>query len=255
MEERVLTAAEAAEFEEFKRCKREAQIALSLAKLLCDITGKEAHFAHAWERAQQLGAAGLLVPPILLDAAVQGRKEGMKIVCRVGGAGDGLPSVKRIEARRAARRGADELRLVPYYSFLADGNLNALRKEIRRVRTGVRRSVLCVVLDDPMLSEHSVRIGVRAARLAGADGVCVRAELPLVRAAQEEGGDKLYVAVTAPASGMQLRLMFDAGAVSASAQDAERLARELRQLYAADEENRGHTELPPQNMPLPAESR
>ena len=59
MEGRIITAAEAAEFGEFKRTKREAEVALTMKKILPDASAREigkSALADACESAVKLSA-------------------------------------------------------------------------------------------------------------------------------------------------------------------------------------------------------
>lgn len=69
---KVLSAAEVAEFGEFKRARREAEISFTLNKLLIDASRREtdrAALKRACETALKLNASGVQVSPINVAAA------------------------------------------------------------------------------------------------------------------------------------------------------------------------------------------
>ncbi len=250
MEEgRVLTASEAAEYGEFKRARREAEVALTLRKLVLDASRREADkhaVKHACDCARKLGASSVLVSPVNVVYARR-QLDGCETVvsCLVGGTGESLVAVKRAEARRAARQGAREIRLVLCYSALTAGNFGYLKKEIKRVRKAVKHCATVVSLEDHALGEEDVVFGVRAAAEAGADGVCVRGETALLDRAVRTARGKLRTDVSGVENAEQLRLLLKAGAVRAGTGDGERIAEEM---YRA-------AETPPAAPePLPTES-
>ena len=156
----VLSAAEAAEFGEFKRYRRETEISLTLKKLVLDASGRETD-KHALkavcESAKRLGAACVLVSPVNASAARR-NLEGSDVpfCCIVGGTGESITAVKKTEAKKAVRQGAGELRLIPCYSALVGGNLSYLKREIKRVKRAAKKCALTVALDDRALSADQV---------------------------------------------------------------------------------------------------
>lgn len=235
---RVLSAAEEAEYREFLRTKREAEIALTLRRLVLDLSGECDRFAlkAGVERAVRLGAAGVLVSPLQVPAVkklVKGR--GPRILALVGGTGECLPSVKRLEARRAVRQGAEEVVLVLSCFSLKNGGASHIARELRGVRRAARRAELWAVLSDRRLSREEVVFGLREAAAAGADGAYVSAEAELLEAANEACGLSLGAAGAENAE--QLKLLIKAGAGRAVTAQAERIADEVRLL--AERQERG----------------
>ena len=235
---RVLSAAEEAEYREFLRTKREAEIALTLRRLVLDLSGECDRFAlrAGVERAVRLGAAGVLVSPLQVPAVkklVKGR--GPRILALVGGTGECLPSVKKLEARRAVRQGAEEVVLVLSCYSLKNGGASHIARELRGVRRAARRAELWAVLSDRRLSREEVVFGLREAAAAGADGAYVSAEAELLEAANEACGLSLGAAGAENAE--QLKLLIKAGAGRAVTAQAERIADEVRLL--AERQERG----------------
>lgn len=230
-----LTAAEAAEFGEFKRARKEAELSFTLTKLLVDASFREvdkSSLRRACETGLRFNVSGVEVSPVNVSAArrLLGRG-GAPVCCVVGGTGESLTSVKRFEAKKAVGMGAREIRLVPCYSQLASGGYTYLKKEIRRIKRCVKRGTLTVNLDDRNLSEEEVAIGVRAAAAGKADAVCVRGETELIIRAVKEAAGRLAVEAAGIENAEQLRLVLQAGATRAVSSCCEKLADEL---YAKD---------------------
>ena len=230
-EGRMLSAAEVAEFGEFKRARREQEISFTLNKLLIDASRREtdrAALKKACEVAVKLHASGVQVSPVNVAAAKRQLSASETPVCGlVGGTGESLIAIKRTEAKKAFRMGAKEVRLVLCYSQLTGGGINYLKREIRRVRRAIRKGTLTVSLEDHSLDEEEIAMGVKAACAGRADAVCVRGETSLVSRALKESAGKLRVEVSGVENAEQLRLLLKSGAVRATTGDGERIAEEL----------------------------
>lgn len=230
-EERILTKAEAAEFGEFKRARREAEVAFTLGKLILDASRREtdrAALKAVCAAAVKLKTASVTVSPVnVLAAQKLLAKSEIPVSCIVGGTGESLISIKKTEAKKALHLGAKEVRLVLCYSQLTGGGLNYLKREIRRVRRAARKRTLTVSLEDHSLTADEVGLGVRAACAGGADGVCVRGETEFVLRAVKESAGRVQVEAAGVENAEQLRLLLKAGAVRASTGCGERIAEEL----------------------------
>lgn len=232
-EGKTLSAAEAAEYGEFKRTKRESEILFTLKKLVVDASRREANVAtlkKACEAALRLHASGVLVSPVNVSRAKKALSGGAPVCCLVGGTGESLISVKKTETKKAIRQGAHEIRLILCYSALTGGNFSYLKREIKRIRRAAKKRTLTVSLEDRCLGAEEIELGVRAACAAKADGVCVRGEASLVLRAAEASGGRLFTEVSDVENAEQLRFMIKAGAARASTLNAEKIADEL---YAA----------------------
>ncbi len=249
MESTVLSAAEAVEYGEFKRTRREAEIAVTLRKLVVDASRRETDkhaLKAACESAKKVSAAGVLVSPVNVASAKRCLSESATApICLVGGTGESLPALKKAEAKKAVRQGAREIRLVLCYSALRGGNYAYLRREVKKVRRAVRRYPLFVSLEDHSLGENDIALGVRAACAGGADGVCVRGETELILRAVRAGGGKLRADASDAENAEQLRSLFRAGASRVGTGRPEQLAAELYRT-AAEEAEQIHTVRPPQ---------
>ncbi len=238
METTVLSATEVVEYEEFKRSRREAEIAVTLKRLIIDASRREADKAsvkRACESAKKLGASGVLVSPVnVAFARRQLAGSTTEIVCLAGGTGESLPSVKKAEIKKACAQGAREVRLVPCYSALVGGNLAYLKKEVKKAKRAARKGTLTLSLEDHSLSEDDVALGVRAALEGRADGVCVRGEAPLVLRALETGADKLRIDVSGVENAEQMKSLVRAGALRVSSGDGEKIAVELYESAARE---------------------
>lgn len=231
MEGRIITAAEAAEFGEFKRTKREAEVALTMKKVLLDASAREigkSALAEACESAIRLGAWGVVVSPVnVLSAGRKLAESGVRVAARAGGTGESLVSIKKAEAKKAFRQGAGEILLVPCYSALKSGNAAYLRREVKRVRRAVKKGRLTLSLEDRALGEEEIALGVRAACDGRADGVCVRGETRLVLCALKAGAGKIAADASCVENAEQLRMLVKAGAGRMIAERAERISDEL----------------------------
>ncbi len=231
MEPTVLSGAEAAEYVEFKRARREAEIALTLRRLVVDASRREFDrpaVRSACESVRRLGASGVLVSPVNVVQARKCLGAGARVVCLVGGTGESVPSVKRKEAKKALAQGAGELRLVLCYSALSGGNLSYLKREIRKVRRAAK-CALTVSLEDRTLKEEQIALGVRAACEGGADGVCVRGERELVLLAVNSAAGKLYCDCSDVENAEQLASVLRAGAAHVVTRSAASIGEELEE--------------------------
>lgn len=233
----VLSPAEMAEFGEFKRNRREAEIAVTLHKLIVDASKRESDRAalkSACESAKKLFAYGVLTSPVGVAAAkrhLQGSEA--YILCAVGGTGETLIPVKRMEAKKAASLGAKEIRLTLCYSALKSGNASYLKREVKKVKRAVKKLPLSVSLEDCTLGEEEVALGTRAAAEGGADAVCVRGEVRLVLRALRACAGKLRVDASEVENSEQLRSLLRSGASLAQTDSPERIAKEM---YLSKEE-------------------
>ena len=233
---RVLSAAEEAEYREFLRIKRESEIALTLRRLVVDVSGisDRASLRAACGAASRLFAAGVLASPVQVSSVRRQLPREIFVAALVGGSGESLPSVKRYEAKRAVRQGADAVVLLPSMFSLLSGEGQGAKREWRLVRRAVKRARMLVALDDRRLEREAFAPAVRAAKACGADGVLVRGESEWVRAAAEEGEGLLVEAGAENAE--QLRLLLSAGAVRVLTSAADAIAAQLRQKAGSEQE-------------------
>lgn len=232
---RVLSAAEEAEYREFLRIKRESEIALMLRRLVVDVSGisDRASLRAACGAASRLFAAGVLASPVQVSSVRRQLPREIFVAALVGGSGESLPSVKRYEAKRAVRQGADAVVLLPSMFSLLSGEGQGVKREWRLVRRAVKRARMLVALDDRRLEREAFAPAVRAAKACGADGVLVRGEPEWVRAAAEEGEGLLVEAGVENAE--QLRLLLSAGAVRVLTSAADAIAAQLRQKAGSEQ--------------------
>lgn len=226
----VISPVEAAQFQEFKRTRREAEIAARLTKSVIDASRRETDkkaVARALALAKKYGSGAVLVSPVNVALARRIAEDShIKIICLVGGTGESLPAVKKCEAKKAFSCGAGEIRLVLCYSQLAGGNLNYLKREIKKVRKAAKKRPVTVSLEDHALTREEILLGVKAAREAKADGVCVRGELVLFTVASDEGGG-LHIDVSGVENAEQFNSLLRAGANRVCTACIERVAEEL----------------------------
>ena len=252
---RVLSAGEAARFREFLRKRKETELALMLHRLISDLTSvsDRAALRVGVEGAVRMGAFGVLVTPdklplvrkLLQESGKSGQPAAQtaaqpaaqasaqtvagvpRLFALIGGTGETLPAVKKYEARKAVRLGAEALVLLPSVMLLHGGAVQAAKREWRPVLRAAGKRGVFVSLADPALNGEETLSGVRAAKKAGAAGVVVRGEVAIVSAAFREA---CPVCTQGVGSAEELSLLCKAGAGYAFTAQAECLAGELRQL-------------------------
>ena len=252
---RVLSAGEAARFREFLRRRKETELALMLHRLISDLTSvsDRAALRAGVESAVRMGAFGVLVTPdklplvrkLLQESGKSGQPDAKnaaptavptaaqtgagvpRLFALIGGTGETLPAVKKYEARKAVRLGAEALVLLPSVMLLHGGAVQAAKREWRPVLRAAGKRGVFVALTDPSLNGEETLSGVRAANKAGAAGVVVRGEVAIVSAAFRES---CPVCTQGVGSAEELSLLCKAGAGYAFTAQAECLAGELRQL-------------------------
>ena len=248
---RVLSAGEAARFREFLRRRKETELALMLHRLISDLTSASdrAALRAGVESAVRMGAFGVLVTPdklplvrkLLQESGKSGQPDAQtaaqpaaqaaagvpRLFALIGGTGETLPAVKKYEARKAVRLGAEALVLLPSVMLLHGGAVQAAKREWRPVLRAAGKRGVFVALTDPSLNGEETLSGVRAAKKAGAAGVVVRGEVAIVSAAFREA---CPVCTQGVGSAEELSLLCKAGAGYAFTAQAECLAGELRQL-------------------------
>lgn len=239
METTVLSPQEAVEYEEFKRSRREAEIAVTLGKLTVDASRRETDkyaLKRACESAKKLRAYGVLVSPVHVAQARRNLSGcPVNVVCLVGGTGESLPAIKKAEVKKAISQGAREVRLVLCYSALRGGNMQYVKKEIKKVRKAAKKCAFTVSLEDHTFGEEEILRGVRAACDAGAQGVCVRGEISLVLHAVQTSAGRIRVEASGVENAEQLRSLIKAGAIRSTTHFPEQVAAELYR--AAEEES------------------
>ena len=232
--ERTISEAEAAEFEEFQRTRREAEAELTLKKLQVDVSHRETdrHSLYAaCDFAKKIGAFSVTVSPVNVSAARR-RLNGSPsmICCNVGGTGESLVSVKQKEAKRAVSQGAKVIRLVPCYSALFGGNTGYLKREVKKVRRAAKKCRVVLSLDDHALSKEDIERGVAAAVEGKADAVSVRGETDLVLFAVRCSAGRLSVEASGVENSEQMRMLLRSGTEYVLTSNAEHVSEELYKL-------------------------
>jgi len=226
----VLSAAEAAEYGEFCRNRREAETAFLLRRLVAvgeRGAGRE-DLRCLLAGARRLGLHAVSLSPTAAAFLKRDRdRTAPALRITVGGTGESLIPIKKTEAKKAVRAGASEVVLVPCISALRGGNFAYLKREFRSVRRAVRNRALIVSFDDRLVGETELALGVRAAIAAGVDGVAVRGEPAAVAFCLDRAGNRLFVEASCVENAAQLQLLVKAGAVRAETACAEKIAGEL----------------------------
>lgn len=229
-ENKVLTPEEASQFREFKRERHERELAARLKRAIVDCSRRGAEknaLSRACALAKKYGVHAVAVSPVNVALCRRILEESaVGVICIVGGTGESLSAVKKCEAKKAFACGAREVRLVLCYSRLALGDLSYLKREIKKVKKAAKKHVLTVSLEDHSLTREEVLLGVKAAREAKADGVCVRGELGLLEAALEAGGG-MRVDVSDVENVEQFNSLLRAGAFGVGTARLQEIAEEL----------------------------
>ena len=230
MEYKTLTEAEAAEFEEFLRSRREVEAEMTLKKLIVDASRRETDRASlhaACEGAKRLKAFAVLVSPVNVSAARR-RLNGSECIisCTVGGTGESLMYIKQKEAKRAYAQGAEEIRLVPCYSALFSGNSSYLKREVKKVRRAAKKCRIVLSLDDHALGREEIERGLNAALEGKAHAVCVRGEVDIALSAVRFSSGRLSVVASGVENAEQMRLLLEAGVDYAVTGNADEIAGE-----------------------------
>lgn len=126
----------------------------------------------AASRAVALGCASVCVQPSMVAVAVEvvGSRIG---VCSVVGFphGAGLSDIKAIEAAVVVAQGATEVDMVADLSAVGDGDFDAVRSDVARVRASVPHVVLKVIIESALWSPGVLRSVCESALSGGADFV------------------------------------------------------------------------------------
>lgn len=254
----VLSAGEAVRYREFLRRKRETETALMLHRLVADLTSvsDRASLRAGVEGAVRLGAFGVLVTPdklppvrkLLQESGKSGQPAAQtadqpaaqasaqtsaqlgagvpRLFALIGGTGETLPAVKKYEARKAVRLGADALVFLPSVMLFRGYTAQASRREWRPVLRAAGKRGVFVALTDPRLKREEILSGVRAAQKARAFGVVVGGE-PETAAAAAKAAGQLSVCADGAENGGQLDLLLKAGAGYVLTRQTGRIAKEL----------------------------
>ena len=243
--DRTISEAEAAEFEEFQRTRREAEAQLSLRKIVVDASKRETDrntLSAACELAKRLNAFAVAVSPVNVSAAR--RKLGgseSKISCIVGGTGESIIPIKKKEAKRAMAQGAGEIRLIPCYSALFGGNTAYLKREVKKVRRAAKKCRLVLSLDDHALTKEEVERGLVAAAEGKADAVSVRGEAELALTAVRFSNGRLGVVASGVENAEQMRLLLQSGVEYVLTGNGEEVAEEMYQIVLGRKSERAES--------------
>ncbi len=116
------------------------------------------------------GCASVCVQPSMVPVATE-VAAGRIAVCSVVGFphGANLSEVKAHEAAGVVALGATEVDMVADLSAIADGDFEAVRADVARVRAAVPAAVLKVILESGLWTEAVLRGACEVAVMAGAD--------------------------------------------------------------------------------------
>ncbi len=170
---RVLSAEETAEFDEYLRNKKAAQIRRLIGTIdhtLLKQTATRADIRNLCAEAAEYGFHSVCVQPVYVSLCADCLKNApqVKIACVVGfPMGENTTDVKVREAKRAVADGADEIDMVLCISAVKNRDYAYVRREIRRVVKGAKVPVK-VILETSLLTQDEMVRAAVCARDAGA---------------------------------------------------------------------------------------
>ncbi len=206
----VISTKEAAEYCEFKKQRKRADIRNAIVKSEGVLTNN-GEVKKILERAVKHRQAAVRMTPAMLEYVRPWVvTSGVKVDCLIGGNGDTLSKVKVYEAKCALKMKARELTVTISPSMLADCRFAGIRKELKRLRRVAGKSVLKARIEKRCSPERLASmekicsdVGVDYLSIPYYDG-CERAKMGLVGNCRLEvfGVDSLPVYQRLVASGV-----------------------------------------------------
>ncbi len=137
---------------------------------LLSIMSSEKQIAELCEKAVELEAASVCVPPCYVSLVKELYGEGLK-VCTVVGFPNGYSTTeaKCAEAAEAIRNGADEVDMVINLCYLKDKKYGLILDEIRRVKSVCGDIILKVIIETCLLTEEEKIVMCGLVSDSGAD--------------------------------------------------------------------------------------
>lgn len=149
----VISAREAAEYCEYKKQRKRAEIRSAMLKSEGELTDN-GEAKKICDRALKYRQAALRMTPTALEYVRPWLgASGVRVDCVIGGNGETLAKVKVYEAKCALKLRAKELTTVLSPSMLTERRYGEIRKEVKRLRRVAGKAVLKVRLDRRYLTE------------------------------------------------------------------------------------------------------
>lgn len=139
-----LSTADAEEFSVYKKQKILSAVSFAVSRTQGSLLNGE-DVQRVCERANRLRQVAVKTPLTkIMQAKYYLGASNVKIDCEIGGTGETLTKVKVYEAQLAVKKKAKEITLVATPSVLDTCRYGELRKEIKRVKRAIKRTVLKV---------------------------------------------------------------------------------------------------------------
>ncbi len=173
-EEVRISAAEMAEFEEFKKQKKILELRRMLKTIdhtLLKQTATREDVRKLCREAVDYGFYSVCVQPVYVADCVDFLKDApqIKIACVVGfPMGENKTETKVFETKRAIADGADEIDMVICVSAVKNGNFSYVKKEIRSIVKAAKGAPVKVIIETSLLTREEMIKAAQCAKDAGA---------------------------------------------------------------------------------------
>lgn len=174
-EQQVLTEEEKdrVEFEEYKRNRKNAEIAKLLNKIdhtLLKQTATKQDLKRLCDEAIKYGFYSVCVHPAhVSEVCSYLGKSAVNVACVVGfPMGENTTECKVFETKRAVAQGADEIDMVISISAIKNGNWSYVKKEIKKVVSAAKKNPVKVILENSLLTQEEIIKACKVAVDAGA---------------------------------------------------------------------------------------
>lgn len=176
--------ADATEFKEYKRMKREEEARASIAKIECDclsIYSDKSTLRETCKNAEHLAIGAVVVFPAYVKPCVAflGKDPKCALIAAISYP-FGLDSteIKVAAVKRAIKDGVDEVEVCAPVQFIRDGNLAYFKRECKKLKRAARNISLRITFDCELFTDAELTkacaiaadAGVHCVRLNGADG-------------------------------------------------------------------------------------
>lgn len=169
-----VSAAEMAEFEEFKRQKKILELRRMLKTIdhtLLKQTATREDVRRLCKEAVDYGFYSVCVQPVYVSACTDFLKNApqIKIACVVGfPMGENKTETKVFETKRAVADGADEIDMVICISAVKNANYAYVKKEIRQIVKAAKGAPVKVIIETSLLTRDEMVKAAQCAKDAGA---------------------------------------------------------------------------------------
>lgn len=174
-EQQILTEDEKdrVEFEEYKRSRKQAEMASLLNKIdhtLLKQTATKQDLKRLCDEAVKYGFYSVCVQPVhVSEVCSYLGASAVNVACVVGfPMGENTTECKVFETKRAIAQGADEIDMVICVSAIKNGNWSYVKRDIKKVVAAAKRNSVKVILENSLLSREEIVKACKVAVDAGA---------------------------------------------------------------------------------------